>query len=369
MLKSLARHCLDLLPDGLRLSMDVGVVSLQDTRQKWRLPVHRVHGRLANGDLDGTLLYFGDLTQYRSWAANLFADDGEAGAAGTASLPEIWARKGEFAAADMMLCPINPLTERFFRRHGWHSIPLYVDCIIDLRRPIKELIRSRGAKDDLRVVRKLQYTSEILHGDDKLREFYERMLLPMVKNRHEERAHISEWDNVKRIAEDGFLLGVYRDGAWVAAILIGHEGGREVRLSNMGWRDGDKQLMKDRVVTALFFEAITWCQEQGFEGMNMGASLPFAADGPLNFKLKWGADLQAPQIVRHENEIEGVRGFMGAFVNLETAAGQSMLRHNPLLEKHQGGIRAIAWQSEVPKLFKHQIDRGFPWVDLSEGQG
>ncbi len=366
MIKSLIRQVLRRMPDKWQFAFDVAVIVLQETRANWTMPVYRVRGPLAGEDIEGTLVYLGDQPQYKSWVSNIFSEPSKPERVGTVSFPSAVQRRGDSLAADIILCPTNPAASKFLRRAGWRIVPKFVDSVIDLRRPVKDLIRSKGAKDDVRVVRKLQYEPRILTGEEHLREYYEDMLLPMVETRHKDNAHISQWDEVRSIFADGHLLGVYRDGAWVAAILIGNAGDKGVRIASVGWRAGDAQLLKDRVAAALFYHAILWAQEQGFETMNLGGSLPFVSDGPLNFKLKWGADLRAPELAREGDGVDGVRSYLAVATNTATAAGRAMLKHNPLLEKHDDAIRAIAWQSDVPRLFKHQVDRGFPWIDLSD---
>lgn len=329
------------------------------------MPAYRVRSSFPESKEEGTVLYIGERPQYKSWTHKLFGRPVEPVLLGHFSLFQILRGRNPALAADLTLCPLNPWTLPLFGRCGWSIMPLFVNCQADLSKPIKELFFSKGVKEDLRVVRRLGYRFEFLTDDNSLHEFFHEMLIPTAKLRHEERAFLSQWETIKRIYQNGVLIGAYLEDQWVGAILLAREGTDIVRLANMGWRNGDETWRKKCLVAALFNQSFIWAQESGFKWVNLGSSNPFANDGPLNFKLKWGATLAAPELRVTNGQVEGAHSFIGVRFDLGSSATRSFLASTPLLECTQGKLRAIGWNAEIPPLFQRQLNLGCEWINLA----
>lgn len=340
--------------------------SVSNTRAQWRQSAFRIRGRLLAGDERGTLIHCGELPQYKTWVANLFAESDPPERIGSFSLADIARQRGVLADADAILCPINPLSRMLFPIQSWFIVPKYVECLIDLGLPLEQLVRRHGAKDDLRIIRKKNYRFEIRHDDASFDEFYHDMLVPTASKRHEDRAHISSLEHLRNIFRSGYLLAAYLDDEWVGANLIVPRPGGVVNWANVGWRGGNEQLMKDRVVPALLHEMIVRAQADGFQTLNLGSCAPFVNDGPLNFKLKWGAHLAPPQILYENNQLQGANAYIAAHYRLTATAGRSMLKHAPILDHHGDLLRAIGWQSTLRPDFRHQVEQGLAWIDVAE---
>ena len=205
-----------------------------------------------------------------------------------------------------------------------------------------------------------------MQSEFELEEFFYEMLIPTVTRRHKELAYVSRFEDLKKKLKDGYLLGAYRNSKWVAAELVVREGSKTLRSANIGWRNGDVRLMRDRVSGALTFELINRAKNEGFEFLNLGNSLPFIDDGVLNFKLRWGAEPVMPGAGFESGKSIRARGFVAAHFNLASKCGRAILHHNPVLEKHNGVMRAVGWDFPVRPTFKRLIERGFPWVDLAK---
>ncbi len=344
----------------------MATVGLQDTLGHWTLPISRVQAKLGEGGEEASIVYLGERHQYLSWTHKFFGQAIEAEDLGTISMFNALQGAGPLASANMVLCPLNPLTKPLFTRRGWRVVPLFVDCAIDLRKSIADLTQVKGAQEDLRVARRMGYTFEHLTNPEALREFYDAMVLPMLKNRHEERAFMSRFETLERLYKTGFLVSVSADGEWIASILATTEGNDTLRLANMGWRDGDKKWPKNGIVGAMLEHSYTWAQNNGYRWINLGASNPFANDGPLNFKLKWGAALRAPMVGYQNGNFGGALSSIGVKLDLQSPATQQMLQSTPLLELLDGRLRAIGWNAKVPPLFRRQVEQGLEWINLAE---
>lgn len=344
--------------------MDIFSVSLQDTIQNWHLPAYRVHSKLSQGEGEGTIIYFGNKPQYASWIHQLYGHAAEPALLGYFSLAQILRGNNPAIHADIALFPVNPLTVRVIESRT-HVIPLFVDCIIDLGKPISELITSKGANHPMRTARHFAYHFEIIRDDKLLHEFFEQMLLPTVLHRHEERAFISQWEDIQNAYRNGTLIAAYLDNQWIGAVLLTMETADLIRIANLGWRDGDDLWLKKGIVPALYNKSLTWAQEKGFKRFNLGASNPFVKDGPLNFKLKWGATMALPELRIVGNEINGVRSFIGARFDLTSPAAQFFLASSPILERAGSKLRAISWNAEIPPQFHRQVRSGCEWINLA----
>lgn len=329
-------------------------------------PAFRVRGRLLAEDEPGTLIHCGDLPQYKTWVANLFAEADPPELIGSFSLADIARRRGALADADAVLCPINPLSRILFPARSWFIVPKYIECLIDLDLPLEQLVRRHRAKDDLRIIRKKNYRFEVRSDDASFDEFYHNMLVPTATKRHEDRAHISSPELLRNVFRGGYLLAAYLGDQWVGANLIVPRDGGVVNWANVGWRGGSEQLMKDRVVPALLHEMIVRAKAEGFRTLSLGSCAPFVNDGPLNFKLKWGAHLAAPQIIYENDQLQGANAYIAAYYRLAATGGRAMLQHAPILDRHGGLLRAIGWQSTLRPDFRHQVEQGLAWVDLAK---
>lgn len=364
-MKSLFRQTLSLLPDPVCRKIDITSLSLQDTLQNWHMPACYVRAPLPDGQREGTILYFGERPQYKSWTHKFFGQPLEPVPLGQFTLSQIL--KGEPLAlkADITLCPLNPWTSFLFEYKGWHHIPLVINCHIDLSKPVESLHTSKGVKEDLRVARRLGYHFHPLKEDKSAHEFFHQMLIPTAKFRHEERAFLSKWEDIKHILQNGILIAAYLEDQWVGGILLAHEEAETIRLANIGWKDGDDQWRRKGLVAALFNQSFIWARENSYKQVNLGASHPFANDGPLNFKLKWGATLTPPGIHYTKGKLQGARAIIGAKLDLTSPAVQSFLESNPLLEYKKKNLQVLGWNADIPPLFRRQLELGIEWVNLA----
>ncbi len=368
MIKPIFRKVLKALPDKLRLRVDLMGVSLSNILENWWLPGYRVEGELGSGGGRATLLYFGDLPQYNQWSHHFFSERTEASSVGKFRWVDVVRRKTNIPDYDLALFPVNPLTEPIFRNMGWRVIPLYVSCVLDLTDTTENLIRSQTFKQQVKAIRAKNYEIQELFTDTDLNDFYHKMLLPTIKERHGDVAFTSGLASLKSLLHEGRFFGLYQDGEWIAGRIVCPDGSDELRLAVVGWKDGDERLLKEGVVTATLIKTVDWARSMGFKRINLGSSIPFINDGPLNAKLRWKAKITMPQIQYVSEELQGVKAFVGADFKVASNGARAILRKAPLLEKHGNALRAIGWDSNIKPEFRHQFDLGMEWANLAVGE-
>jgi hypothetical protein len=366
-LKRTVRRGIVSLPTPLRVFADVAIGGLSDIRTNWHQSAYLARGRLLDAANEGSLIYFGQLPQYKSWIANFFSDAKSAEPLGSFSLLDIARRKGVLSNCDVLLCPTNPLSQLLFTAaNGWLVVPRFVKCLIDLRRPVEQLIFRHAAKDDLRIVRKKNYRFEVLRDDAMFDEFYHEMLVPTTRIRHEERANISAHDTLRSVFRQGYLLAAYQGNEWVGANLMVPQAGKVLNWANIGWRGGSVQLMRDRLASALMYEMILRAKKDGYDTLDLGSCNPFVNDGPLNYKLKWGAHMALPLLGYEDEQLQGMNAYFSVHFNLTSESARSMLKQSPILDRHNGHMRAVGWDSRLRSDFQHQLAQGLTWTDLAK---
>ena len=340
--KRAVRVGIRLLPTRARFHTDVVIGGVFNTYANWHLPAYRVCGRL-----------------------HFFSDSTTVEPIGSYSLAEIGKRKGELSNCDILVCPSNPVSRLLFTEPGWFIIPKYIKCLIDLCKPVEQLVCRHAAKDDLRIARKKNYRFEVLRQEAAFDQFYHEMFVPTTRIRHEDRANIPSLETLKKAFKNGYLLAAYQEDEWVAANLMVPQTGNVLNWANVGWRWGAEQLMKDRVVSALMFEMMVRGKNEGYDTLDLGSCNPFVNDGPLGYKLKWGAEMSLPLLGYEENRLHGLNSYLSVHFNIKSESARFMLKNSPVMDKHDGYLRALGYDSQPRSDFKRQVENGLPWINLA----
>lgn len=326
----------------------------------------RVTGTVADDSRNrAAIVYFGELPQFGEWTSAILGEACSPELVQVVTLPQVLLRKIPGPNADLMLYPVNPLTERLFLRRGWRIVPVYVSSVIRLNDSLEAALRA-NAKRDRRLFRKLGLKLVLLKKESDFEEFYTSMLVPTITKRHGVNAHISDYSSLRKVFERGWLLGCYEGNEWLVGRLLAPEGPHRVLAANVGWRHGEEEILRRHIVPASLYGVIEWAATQGFHFFNLGSSSPFVNDGVLNYKLRYNVRLELPQITYEDGILEGARGFVGAHYNLASESGREILHYSPVIEKRAGGPGVIAWRSETPKTFQPLVEKGLPWLDLAE---
>jgi hypothetical protein len=335
-----------------------------DIVRNWKLSSKVVTGGISGSRMNGSVVYFGDQRQYRSWIASFLENSHTSSELGQFRLLDIARFKHGLSKYDLAICPVNPATEVLFSHQEWRIVPRFIDWVIDLRKPLKEIFRRKNIKKRISSLRKFNYTFRTMKSESAFNEFYHEMLIPMVKKRHNEIAFISRYGDLLEKLKNGFLLCAYRKNNWLGASLVVYESNKIVRSANMGWRNGDIRLMRDHIATALDFELIKRMKSEGFEYLNLGNSLPFVNNGIFQHKNHLGFSPIMPGVDLETGKVRRIGGFFAVRFNLASKSGQAILHQNPLMEKHGQILRAVAWDSQPRHELRRLFDDGSPWIDL-----
>lgn len=177
------------------------------------------------------------------------------------------------------------------------SCPLRVWQVLPLDKPIEELLAgSNSSKRSLRTkvnrTLKQNFTYKISHSPKDLDRFYHQMLVPTTQQRHQHRAIIEPYSYYEEMFKSSFLMFLSLDGEEVAATLCSAKNG-VFHYKCIGNPDGNVELMKHDVNTAMYWYMIQHAFDLGMQQMNFEGSFAWVTDGVFKYKRRWGAEVHS----------------------------------------------------------------------------
>ncbi len=192
----------------------------------------------------------------------------------------------ESLEADLTIAEVHRWFAPRFRGAGWILMPDSVRWAGDMA-SIPPALPSHSLRDDLRKLRRRDYTLEQTTAWQRWEEFYDTMLLPQALSRFGNAAWKPSRRFLRELAARGVLHVLRLDGRPVA-------GACTVRNSDSLWLpltgvlNGDRALMQQGVSAAVFLQVFGWARNQGITRIDVGRTSPFMNDGIFRSKSKWG---------------------------------------------------------------------------------
>ncbi len=149
--------------------------------------------------------------------------------------------------------------------------------------------RFKGHKENLRRMRKKNYTYRISRNEEDFTTYYYHYYLPMVQNRHKNYGDIDNESGLREVfRREGFILFVEDEqGQAVSAAL--NSINRNVYFGLLaGIRDGNAELWKRGALTAVYYFSLHHGWKMGCRRIDAGVCLPFSSDGVFQHKRLWG---------------------------------------------------------------------------------
>jgi hypothetical protein len=199
-------------------------------------------------------------------------------------------------------------------------IPCWVGGSLDVARILNRHRETDKVHGDLRKIRKNRLDFTVTRESDAFDHFYHTMYLPHMNRVYGDRAFLMSHEEMRQWQPKSELFLICRDGEIVAGqILVFDDEGR-VRAWSVGVKDGDLDHVKAGAVAALYHFEARYLQARGYVRCDVGASRPFLRDGVLQYKHKWGLDIETP----------GDRLFV-LRVDVDSAGSRAFLHHNPFI--------------------------------------
>lgn len=208
-------------------------------------------------------------------------------------------------------------------------LPVWVRMRLDLRDP---RCAARG-KDKLARMRskarKAGFTFEIARERAAFEDFYDRLHVPYVRDRHGEAASLQSRKATLAKLRTGawVLLTVKREGE-VAAAGTAQFSGAEARFWQLGVRGGERALLEAGAADAVYCYVEAEARARGCSTLHLGHSRPFARDGVLEYKRMLGGYVDGGDERRGSLELS-VRRMVPALADF--------LADNPLIARESDG--------------------------------
>lgn len=235
----------------------------------------------------------------------------------------------ELEGADLAVVEILRDDADAWRREGWLVAPHFVAASVDLRIDDGVLWDHERRRRARRIESEL--SMRIDEGGETFDAFYDRMYVPTTRQRFGPEGYLARRLYLRRLASAGFLLYVDdRDGP-IAAALIAKRASSGCPMDVRVWGVDASGSGRTRYAhEALFVLAIREARRRGAPRLGFGLSYPYANDGALRFKKRWGARMDpSPQDPR----CFALRAF--------TDAGAAQLAHHQLIFELDGALFAL----------------------------
>ena len=230
--------------------------------------------------------------------------------------------------ADITCVQMDHRMQRFFHGDRRFFVPAWLTCWMDVPSDVAALKHNSRLEDDLRRIRKQKFTYQVSTDRATLERFYTAMYLPYIRQNYGERAFVEPYENLQREWSSCKLISILKQDAAVAGVVLRHDASGHAHAWVLGVRDGDRELVRNGVIAAVYFFFLEYLSSHGYRGLDVGDARPFLRDGVLRYKRKWGARITGPY--------NAEPGFMLAFGKAGNAAAAFLL-NNPFvaLEDHR----------------------------------
>jgi hypothetical protein len=207
---------------------------------------------------------------------------------------------------------------------------------------LRAQLRTSTTREDLRRIRRANFSYRVTSDPDAIREFHARHYAPLVAHRFPEDGRImSVGKMLRELDQGGELVCADIDGEWVAGIFnVRHEASYALR--SVGIRNADDAVRQKRVVAALIVRSLERAVELGQRRATLGRSLPFLGKGPVWFKAKWGGILTRGPSAQD----------MHMFMDLRQAGVRRMLSTSPIIHTEGDALVVSTWLEPGDKPLK-----------------
>jgi hypothetical protein len=178
---------------------------------------------------------------------------------------------------------------------------------------------SRGAKSDVKRIKKYDFTYEVSNDPKKLHFFYNNMFLPYISKRHENEIEPFYFSYIKNLLIRTSVLLIKDKDKYIAGGLIDSKK-NFATLPSMGILNGNIGYVVQGAAIALYYYHIISAKEMGLDLLDFGDSRGFVNDGGFQYKKKWG--MKANLSKYHF-------GIFGLKIQNLSKGTLSLIEHNP----------------------------------------
>jgi hypothetical protein len=200
--------------------------------------------------------------------------------------------KNEESISDIVIARASQLHSEYFWNTGALVIPDQVNQDMELPKDFSEIEKKfNKILNSLPIKFELgRIETEISTSSADLRYFYDKMYVPSVKNRFDEKGFIYPFEELEEYYKHGAIIFLKNDGNRIAGTLLRNLPDRVAGVV-VGVNDGEKSLLRAGYLPKLYLESFRYAHSKKYDKMNLGHSKSFLMDGVLRFKKKIGASV------------------------------------------------------------------------------
>ncbi|MDM8528604.1 hypothetical protein QUF58_10380 [Anaerolineales bacterium HSG24] len=205
--------------------------------------------------------------------------------------------------SDMVICELNRHLDWKLEDVNYQFLsPPWVRMGMYVNRPIQDIIAEmgKGRRQSLVKMQKVGFSCEFSQDMENLHLFYDKMYLPYINSRHQNRAIIEPYKAKKAMFDRGGLLIIKYQGQTVAAML-GETIGNTYIVGSLAVHEDHFDLFEKGVVLAIYWFAIDWAQRNQLLYVDYGLTRAQIFDKVFWAKLLWGNKVYANYLDDHSD--------------------------------------------------------------------
>ena len=248
-----------------------------------------------DGDRRFSVLYIGQNEMDKNYFSSLiFKDSHDESYAGRITvLRLIYCLKKLKKNHDIVILKSNRRFCKIFKSNNDFVVPDWINCEIELNCDLQPRCMSKNTfRSNMAKVKRGGFGYSISRDLSQFDSFYHDLYLPYLSKRHADSAFRLKYEDIKQGFMKGELLQITENQTVVAGAIIDYRSkDGNPRMFKLGVLNGDYNYVKKGALIALYFYAIQYLKEKGFQKLSLGLSRPFFSDGVLHHKLNWGAKM------------------------------------------------------------------------------
>ena len=307
-----------------------------------RLPVYHFTGKSRWGDETLTILLFGEGRGMLPYILDLvYAGKPTKKGLGKTFIGNVKSDISSYGPnVDLVLIGMDEFFSRFLSQPGFFVLPEWIMFKMDLTKPFPRGGRNKGLSNNLRKVRKYQYSFEITRDFAKFENFFHYMYLPYAANKYGELSLVGGFRDLRKIFKKGALLLVNRGNECVAGSLLQMDD-MTISARYLGVKDGNFQYVEEGVLAACYYFTITWAGEEGYDWVDFGHCRPFLNDGAFYHKKTWGME-----VMKSIRPMLATKAVFGMKVCSHKQGLLDFLAKNPFISLDQGKLKGLIFPQQ-----------------------
>lgn len=156
---------------------------------------------------------------------------------------------------------------------------------LETKLKVDESLDALSNKQNLRNIRKHQFTCRYSTSMEDLQFFYERMFRPYISDRHKDASVIADFSFFKkRMKKKGSGLFVLMENQEPVAACFNERINGRMKFSGIGILDGRRDIIQKGAMRAIYYFMLRHYKEAGEEWIDYGGTSPLLSDGLTKFK-------------------------------------------------------------------------------------